>query len=175
MTPLGFSRVGLFVAKCLLLPGRSARQRLRMSKWAKLSWSLSPGPTVASPILLASRFTAGSKGGPQELFSQLCALVHSEVQSASSYKNLKGNFMTHYLNMHTVRVATVVTFGVVLGLLMVSSLRAGFLLALAENAMVRPEPVYPVAAEDGRSLSDIICPNPLRLRTLLPERSGFCS
>lgn len=120
-------------------------------------------------------FTAGSKGGPQELFSQLCALVHSEVQSASSYKNLKGNFMTHYLNMHTVCVATVVTFGVVLGLLMVSSLRAGFLLALAENAMVRPEPVYPVAAEDGRSLSDIICPNPLRLRTLLPERSGFCS
>lgn len=82
--------------------------------------------------------------------------------------------MTHYLNMHTVRVATVVTFGVVLGLLMVGSLRAGFLLALAENAMVRPAPVYPVAAEDGRSLSDIICPNPLRLRTLLPERSGFC-
>jgi hypothetical protein len=82
--------------------------------------------------------------------------------------------MTHYFNMHTVRIATLVTFGLVLGVLMVSSLRAGFLIA-TEHAMVRPEPVYPVVAEDSRSLSDIICPNPLRLRALLPERQGFCS
>jgi hypothetical protein len=36
--------------------------------------------------------------------------------------------MTHYLNMHTVLVATMVTLGLVLGLTIVSSLRAGFLL-----------------------------------------------
>jgi hypothetical protein len=36
--------------------------------------------------------------------------------------------MTHP-NMHTFYVATLVTFGLVLGLMVVSSLRAGFLLA----------------------------------------------
>ena len=39
-------------------------------------------------------------------------------------------FMTHHLhiNMQTIYVATVVTFGLILSLMVVSSLRAGFLL-----------------------------------------------
>ena len=39
-------------------------------------------------------------------------------------------FMTHHLhiNMQTIYVATVVTFGPILSLMVVSSLRAGFLL-----------------------------------------------
>ena len=57
----------------------------------------------------------------------MCELVHTVRQSTNPHKIRREFFMTH-LNMHTFYVATLVTLGLLLGLMVVSSLRAGFLL-----------------------------------------------
>jgi hypothetical protein len=52
--------------------------------------------------------------------------------------------MSHYLNMHTVRVTTVVTLGLVLGMLLVGNLYTGF--RFAQHAVL-------ISAEDyGRQV-----------------------
>jgi hypothetical protein len=61
--------------------------------------------------------------------------------------------MTHYLNMHMARMAAMVALGPVLDLMVVTSLRAGFLLSVAKNAMH-----CLVAAEDARSLTGFTPP-----------------
>jgi len=72
---------------------------------------------------LAPRWRHVCLGSPSEL-------VHSGGRSDDAYKSLKGVPMTEFLhvNMHTFYVAMIVVFGLVLGLMVVSSLHAGFLL-----------------------------------------------
>ena len=59
-------------------------------------------------------------------------------------------WLSYYLSIHTLRVATLVTLRLGLGLMMVSSIRAGFLLTVAQKAVEQSEPHRLVAAIGGR-------------------------